>query len=203
MRKKLKFILSLFLFLFSFFNSGIVKAETAKVSSQNVGNYYHAHMESSSHFNRYGQILNTKITSGTGIGAQAYCIAPGEEMHRSKTYNVYNYNDIGILDLVNNAQEKPTNKLTLDQLQKMQIIAHYGYGYGNHTDSIYIVATQMLIYRTIEDTVFVNGLCTDGCSKVNDLSTCTISILFKSIKLVNSIKLFLELIKVSPTPLDN
>lgn len=173
MRKKLKFILSLFLFLFSFFNSGIVKAETAKVSSQNVGNYYHAHMESSSHFNRYGQILNTKITSGTGIGAQAYCIAPGEEMHRSKTYNVYNYNDIGILDLVNNAQEKPTNKLTLDQLQKMQIIAHYGYGYGNHTDSIYIVATQMLIYRTIEDTVFVNGLCTDGCSKVNDPSAVT------------------------------
>ena len=156
------------IFLLLLLNINVVKADTAKVTSKNVGDYYHAHMESSSHFNRYGQILNTKISSGTSVGAQAYCIAPGEEMHRSKTYNVYNYSDGSILDIVNNAQEKPTNKLTLDELQKMQLYAHYGYGYGTHTTDVYIVATQMLIYRTIEDTVFVNGLCTDGCSKVND-----------------------------------
>ncbi len=174
MRKNLRYILSIFLllFLYLFSNLEIVKAETAKVTATNVGNYYHAHMESSSHFNRYGQVLNTKITDGTNIGAQAYCIAPGEVAHRSRYYNVYNYSDDDILNLVNSTQEKSTNKLTMDQLNKMQLYAHYGYGYGNHTDNKYIVATQMLIYRVIENTVFTSGMCDEnGCTKINDPTT--------------------------------
>ena len=174
MRNNKKCILSIFLllFLYLFSNLEIVKAETAKVSATNVGNYYHAHMESSSHFNRYGQVLNTKITDGTNVGAQAYCIAPGEVAHRSKYYNVYNYNDDDILNLVNNTQEKNSNKLTMDQLNKMQLYAHYGFGYGTHTDNKYIVATQMLIYRVIEDTVFTSGMCDEnGCTKINDPTT--------------------------------
>ena len=59
MIKKLKNLLIVFMFLF--LNVELVNADTAKVTATNVGNYYHAHMESSSHFNHYGQILNTKI----------------------------------------------------------------------------------------------------------------------------------------------
>ena len=164
----------LFLFMLLLFGKESVSAETAKVTATNVGSYYHAHMESSSHFNHYGQILNTKITEGSTIGVQAYCIAPGEIAHRSRYYNVYDYTTNEILDLVNSTQEKETNKLTRDQLTKMQLYSHYGYGYGSHTDNIYIVATQMLIYRVIEPTVFTTGLCTEeGCTKKDDPSAVT------------------------------
>ena len=172
MIKKLKNLLIVFMFLF--LNVELVNADTAKVTATNVGNYYHAHMESSSHFNHYGQILNTKITEGTNIGAQAYCIAPGEIAHRSKYYNVYNYDTSNMLDIVNSTQEKETNKLSFEQLNKMQLYAHYGFGYGNHNENIYIVATQMLIYRVIEPTVFTSGLCDENeCTKVNDSSAVT------------------------------
>ncbi len=171
-RKNLVYIL--FLLMLLLFGQEKVNAETAKVTATNVGSYFHAHMESSSHFNHYGQILNTKITDGTSIGAQAYCIAPGEVAHRSRYYNVYDYNTNDILNLINNTQEKDTNKLTREQLNKMQLYAHYGYGYGSHSDSVYIVATQMLIYRVIEPTVFTTGLCDEsGCTKVNDPAAVT------------------------------
>ena len=119
MVKKKKLMYILFLFMFLLFCKESVSAETAKVTATNVGSYYHAHMSSSSSYNHYGQILNTKITEGSTIGAQAYCIAPGEIAHRSRYYNVYNYDNGDILNLVNSTQEKETNKLTMEQLNKM------------------------------------------------------------------------------------
>lgn len=167
MANLMKYLMRMFVFFCLIIGFETVHAETATLGTYPLNQYFHAHMESDGHFNRYGQMLNKKISGGVYSGAQAYCIAPGEEVTKN-TYNINLYNQSNILDIVNNTQSINANKYTLDQLNRMQLYAHYGYGYKNHTDNVYIAATQMLIYRTKEDTVFTNALCTGGCSRIND-----------------------------------
>lgn len=154
--------------LLSFFSCAIVRAETARVATKGIGGYYHAYKNSSGTFSRYGQLQSFYIANGTYKNERVYCIAPGEIWYSTKDYTIIANTDSAI-NSVNSTQNKTQNKLTEEQLDMMSYYAYYGYGYGNHNSNIYIVATQMLIYRVIENQVFTNANCANGsCSKIND-----------------------------------
>ena len=160
--------------LLSFFSLGKTAnaAESAKITYENtLGSYYHARY-ASGFFSRYGQMLKYKVSSGTYNGDYTYCIAPSEEQKQSLVYAGYTYSEADILDKVNSTQNENDNKLTKEQLNKISQYAFYGYGYQGHNDDKYYVATQMLIYRTIDSNqVFTNKLCSGGdCSRISDPS---------------------------------
>ena len=69
-------------------------------------------------------------------GQFVYCINPFESLNTINYYSPYSYND----KLFN---------LTNDQLNKMNLIAYYGYNYGNHTDLKWYGVTQFLIWKTL------------------------------------------------------
>ena len=61
----------------------------------------------------------------------AYCIDPYDWFYDTSTYN----------------RETPNmNAILLDRIEK---IAHYGYGYGNHTDSSWYAVTQAMIWKEV------------------------------------------------------
>ena len=61
----------------------------------------------------------------------AYCIDPYDWFYETSTYN----------------RETPNmNSNTLERIKK---IAHYGYGYGNHTDSSWYAVTQAMIWKEV------------------------------------------------------
>ena len=61
----------------------------------------------------------------------AYCIDPYDWFYDTSTYN----------------RETPNmNKNLLERIEK---IAHYGYGYGNHTDSSWYAVTQAMIWKEV------------------------------------------------------
>lgn len=168
--KEIKKILGLIVFtiLLSLFTCGSVNAETIRVSTKGIGGYYHAYRNPSGTFSRYGQIQSFYISNGTYKDERVYCIAPGEVYYGSKDYTII-ANTNGAVNSVNSTQNKTQNILTEEQLDLMSYYAYYGYGYGNHNTNIWIIATQMLIYRVIEPQVFTNANCANGsCSKIND-----------------------------------
>lgn len=65
-----------------------------------------------------------------------YCINPFDKLNTSNYYTAYNYNAT-IFNLTN------------EQLNKMNLIAYYGYGYLNHTDIKWYGITQFLIWKTL------------------------------------------------------
>lgn len=69
-------------------------------------------------------------------GKFVYCINPFESLNTTNYYSSYNYND----KLFN---------LTDEQLNKMNLIAYYGYNYGNHTDLKWYGVTQFLIWKVL------------------------------------------------------
>ena len=69
-------------------------------------------------------------------GKLVYCIDPFKMMDTNNYYNGYTYNNSMF-------------KLSNDALNKMNIIAYYGYGYPNHTDLKWYGITQFLIYKAI------------------------------------------------------
>lgn len=69
-------------------------------------------------------------------GQFVYCINPFESLNTTNYYSPYNYND----KLFN---------ITDEQLNRMNLIAYYGYNYGNHTDLKWYGVTQFLIWKTL------------------------------------------------------
>lgn len=65
-----------------------------------------------------------------------YSLNPFEELNTSDSFDEYNYND-QIFNLSN------------EQLNKINIIAYYGYGYDNHTDIKWYGITQFMIWKTL------------------------------------------------------
>lgn len=70
----------------------------------------------------------------------AYCIQPGVKI-TDEAYDEYEtYNDRFFIDEV--------------KMQKVRLIAHYGYLYENHTDINWYVATQLLIWHAVMPTTW-------------------------------------------------
>ena len=74
-----------------------------------------------------------------------YCINPFDHLNTTEYYKGYSYND----SMFN---------ITDEQLNQMNIIAYYGYGYENHTDLKWYGITQFLIWKTLnlDDIYFTN-----------------------------------------------
>lgn len=69
-------------------------------------------------------------------GKLVYCIDPFKMMNTTNYYNSYFHNT-------------SLFKLSNEALNKMNIIAYYGYGYSNHTDLKWYGITQFLIYKAL------------------------------------------------------
>jgi len=69
-------------------------------------------------------------------GKLVYCIDPFKMMDTNNYYNSFTYNN-------------SIFKLSNEALNKMNIIAYYGYGYSNHTDLKWYGITQFLIYKAL------------------------------------------------------
>lgn len=65
-----------------------------------------------------------------------YCINPFEKINTIDSYTEYNYNN----SIFN---------LTDEQIDKMNLIAYYGYNYDNHKDIKWYGITQFLIWKTL------------------------------------------------------
>lgn len=65
-----------------------------------------------------------------------YCINPFQKINTTEYYNEYNYNH----SMFN---------LTDQQLNKMNLIAYFGYNYDNHTDIKWYGVTQFLIWKQL------------------------------------------------------
>ena len=61
----------------------------------------------------------------------AYCIDPYDWFYDTSTYN------------------KETPNMNANLLDRIEKIAHYGYGYGNHTDSSWYAVTQAMIWKEV------------------------------------------------------
>lgn len=96
----------------------------------------------------------------TTTNIEAYCIEPFKSFRGGSYYlNEYKYNNnIG---------------------QRIKLLAYFGYGYQNHTDSKWYAITQLMIWRTIvnnDDIYFTDGLngkrinvYTDEINEINNL----------------------------------
>ena len=69
-------------------------------------------------------------------GKIVYCLNPFYMMNTTQSYKSYTYND-------------PIFNLTDEQLNKMNIISYYGYGYQGHTDKKWYGITQFLIWKVL------------------------------------------------------
>ena len=98
----------------------------------------------------------TKIMKWSS-GEPVYCIEPGKD-YLDFSEGGYNYTD-------NQDSVVSTSQLTKDVLRKLKLFSYFGYGYGNHTDDSWYLATQLEIWNTL-----VPGCCyiTSGDSALID-----------------------------------
>lgn len=80
-----------------------------------------------------------------------YCINPFKQLNIDNNYTGYYYNN-SIFGLTNS------------EINKMNVISYYGYGYKNHTSIEWYAITQLLIWRTLNiDSYFID----DNNKKIN------------------------------------
>ncbi len=156
-------LLILFLMVLTFGGKTNVLAAN-RVNGYGVGSFFHA-KKNDGYFSKYGQLLDFRVIDGDYKGEKVYCFAPSEELNSNIDYDVYSYKDPSLLDKINSTQSDSTNRITKEQLEKMKIIAYYGYGYTNRSLNTYKLAAQMLIYQTIENQVFTDVLCSNEACK--------------------------------------
>ena len=61
-----------------------------------------------------------------------YCLEPEKSLSEKNEYEIGNINDLNI---------------SIEQLEQIELIGYYGYGFKNHNDYKYYLATQELIWR--------------------------------------------------------
>ena len=71
-------------------------------------------------------------------GMFVYCIDPITILHPGLKYRGITYNPSSHLDYISE-----------DVWERITLIAYYGYGYGNHTESKWYAVTQFLIWREV------------------------------------------------------
>lgn len=72
----------------------------------------------------------------TSDNKEAYCLEPFAFFDESKNYQEYNY----------------ATNLSNSTWQRITLLAHYGYGYNNHTDPKWYAITQLMIWQAAEPT---------------------------------------------------
>ena len=80
-----------------------------------------------------------------GTNLISYCLEPFVILTNDGTYVEYDTNNSSL-------------NLSSEQKERIDKLAYYGYGYGNHTDKKWVTITQMLIWRTAEPTYKFNWL---------------------------------------------
>lgn len=75
-----------------------------------------------------------------GTNELAYCIQPGVKISGDYYQEYEGYNDVFYIDDV--------------KMEKVRLIAHYGYLYENHTDIKWYVVTQYLIWQAVKPTTW-------------------------------------------------
>ncbi len=123
----------IFLFLFTIFTiflfSNIVNAETFKEGTYISGDYIKKEKNGVVKYKQSRFILRSSDNSFV------YCIEPFEKLDVNSSYDDLEY----------------INHLSDEVLQKMSLLAHYGYGYENHSDQKWYSITQVMIQRLADN----------------------------------------------------
>lgn len=149
----------IFLFVCLFIFSFSVKADDTFYWGEQVPNMYIEAVRGSEVHNGAPFILYRR--SDLGI---VYCINPFLTMNTTTPYKAYTYND-------------PIFKLTDYQLNKLNIISYFGYGYKNHTDIKWFGITQYYLWKSLgyDDVYFTDVYHGNRAeryqSEVNELET--------------------------------
>ena len=69
-------------------------------------------------------------------GQFVYCIEPGVSVDPNAVYTGQDYN------------QSVSAKMTMEQWERVELLAYFGYGYDNHTDLKWYTVTQYLIWQT-------------------------------------------------------
>lgn len=69
-------------------------------------------------------------------GQFVYCIEPGVSVDPNAVYTGQDYN------------QSVAAKMTMEQWERVELLAYFGYGYDNHTDLKWYTVTQYLIWQT-------------------------------------------------------
>lgn len=70
-------------------------------------------------------------------GQFVYCIEPGTPVSEGAVYPGQDYDQSYVANM------------TIEQWRRIELLAYYGYGYGNHTDIHWYTVTQFLIWQTV------------------------------------------------------
>ena len=70
-------------------------------------------------------------------GQFVYCVEPGTPVDSNVVYPGQDYNQAYVANM------------TEEQWRRIELLAYYGYGYGNHTDIHWYTVTQFLIWQTV------------------------------------------------------
>ena len=120
----------IFLFLILFSSILIVKADDTFYLGEKVTDMYVESIRGSDKHNGAPFFIHRSD------GEIVYCINPFKMMSEGGVYKSYNYN-------------APIFKLTNEQLNKLNIIGYYGYGYSGHSDKKWYGITQYLMWKSL------------------------------------------------------
>lgn len=120
----------IFLFLVLFSSILIVKADDSFYLGEKVIDMYVESIRGSDKHNGAPFFIHRSD------GEIVYCINPFKMMSEGGIYKSYNYN-------------APIFKLTNEQLNKLNIIGYYGYGYSGHSDKKWYGITQYLMWKSL------------------------------------------------------
>lgn len=120
----------LFLFLISFMTILTAKAENTFYLGEKVNDMYIESINGNDIHNGAPFLLHRSD------GSVVYCINPFKMMNTTDAYKSYDYND-------------PIFNLTDDQLNKLNIIASFGYGYKEHNDIKWFGITQYMMWKSL------------------------------------------------------
>lgn len=131
--KKLKWVFPIFLF-------GIVSLiTTTKAKALTSDSFYFEWITPKIYVNKYKNGVERseriQVYHKRSDSEIAYCIEPGIDFSDSATLTGYDYNQSDI------------SGMSIDTWRRITLLAYYGYGYGNHTDSKWYAITQYEIWK--------------------------------------------------------
>lgn len=120
----------IFLFFILFSSILVVNADSTFYLGEKVSDMYVESIRGSDKHNGAPFLIHRSD------GKIVYCINPFKMMSEGGIYKSYNYND-KIFNLTN------------EQLNKLNIISYYGYGYNGHNDKKWYGITQYLMWKSL------------------------------------------------------
>ena len=131
--KKLKWVLPIFLF-------GIIYLiPTSKVKALASDSFYYEWITPKIYVNKYKDGVERseriQVYHRRSDGRVAYCIEPGIDFSDSTILTGYDHDQASL------------SGMSPDTWLRVNLLAYYGYGYGNHTDSKWYAITQYEIWK--------------------------------------------------------